>query len=70
MVGGPTVESEWHPVVQGPGQVVATVVVNREPDVEHKEGQLRQGMAAEEVGVDAREQGKGQHLRGSRVFCG
>ena len=42
------VQVEGKEAVRGPGQVVAAVVLHREPDVEQEEAQLAEGVQAQE----------------------
>lgn len=70
MVAGPAIQPQRHQTVGGPGQVVTTVVLHRQPDVHHEEGQLGERVAAQQEGVGGGEEAQAESLPGSGVLCG
>ncbi len=70
MMTCPTVQPEWHQPVGGPRQVIATVVLHRQPDVEQEEGQLGEWVAAQQEGVGSGEEAQAESLPSSRVLSG
>lgn len=70
VVGRAAVQAERHQAVGGPGQVVAAVVLHRQPDVEREEGQLGERVAAQELRADGGEEAEAEGLPGTGVLGG
>lgn len=70
VVAGPPIQPQWYQAVGGPGQVIATVVLHRQPDVHQEEGQLSEWVAAQQEGVDGGKEAQTESLPGSRVLRG
>lgn len=62
VVWGTAVQAEGHQAVGGPGQLIATVVLHRQPDVDHEEGQLRQWVAVQQGRGSGGEQPQAKRL--------
>lgn len=70
MVRSSTVEPKGYQSMRGPGQVIATVVLHRKPDIQNIEEHLCQGVAAQQQRVDPSEEAQRQGLIGPRVLRG
>ncbi len=70
VVAGPPIQPERYQAVGGPGQVVAAVVLHRQPDVHQEEGQLSERVAAQQEGVGSGEEAQAESLPDSRVLRG
>lgn len=70
VVRSSTVEPKGHQSMRGPGQVIATVVLHRKPDIQYIEDHLCQGVAAQQQRVNRREEAQRQGLPGPRVLSG
>lgn len=64
------VPPERHQSVRGPGEVVAGVVLHRQPDVEHVEDQDGERVALEQRDVQHVEEAQGKQLPGAHVLRG
>ena len=68
VVAGAAVQPQRHQAVGGPGQVVAAVVLHRQPDVEQEEEQLAERVAAQQGRGGGGEDAQAERLPGPRVL--
>uniref|UniRef100_A0ACB8F8I0 Uncharacterized protein n=1 Tax=Sphaerodactylus townsendi TaxID=933632 RepID=A0ACB8F8I0_9SAUR len=62
VVHSPTIQAEGHQSVGRPGQVVARMVLHREPAIDHEESHLRHGVEPQQHGDASREESQPQQL--------
>lgn len=69
MVACTAIQAERDQTVCGPGQIITTVVLHRQPNVHNEEEHLCEGMAAQQQRVGSSKQAQTQCLPGLGVLC-